>query len=275
VVLGLGVPATQAEAGGATFSFHNRWFAAGQIVVGKTQFDLASNEAGRVFDGPYFAYLLRGERWIEPPHLPRDAIRVGQVEMSRAANGFWWASVRFVVPKVPPGQYMVSLCNDPCRSSNVGDLVGAWIFIANSAEQAKIKNMEIRIADRVMEGMSQQLSDMSVELEQLRQALGSAPPSGITVGTELRLEPLEEQVKSMAAELRRLRDRSDHGLPAWLWLAGWLVAGSIAAAWWRSRRPRIAPRRRDSSGRGGLEASELEAIAVPVHLDRVAVSDLS
>lgn len=274
VVLAVGARAVPAEAGGSVFSFHNRWFAPGQTVAGKTEFGTASNHAGRVSDGPYFAYLLRGDRWIEPPHVPRDAIRVGQVEMSRAANGFWSASLRFVVPNVRPGQFMVSLCNDPCRSSNVGDLVGGWIFIAASAEQAKIKNLEIQVSDRVMEGMSQQLSDMYEQIEQLREAMGAAPPNGITVGTEMRLDPIEQKLARMSAELRQLHEQADQGLPAWLWLAGWLVAGSIAAAWWRSRRRRIASGWRDS-GRGSIQGTEFEPLSASVHFDRVSVTDLS
>jgi hypothetical protein len=234
VVLGVVAGGTPAQAGGSTFSFHNRWFAPGQVAAGRTQFGNASNEAGRVSDGPYFAYLIRGDRWIEPPLVPRNAIRLAQIRMSRAANGFWWASVRFVVPNVRPGQYMVSMCNDPCRSSNVGDLVGGWIFIASSSEQAKLKNMESRIADRVMVGMSQQLEDMSVQIAELRDAMGTVPPSGVTVGTQLRLDPIEEQLKVMAAQVRDLRGKSDQGLPAWLWLSGWIVAAGTAVVWRRT-----------------------------------------
>jgi hypothetical protein len=201
------------------------------VAAGRTQFGDGMGGQGRIADGPYFAYLVRGDSWIEPPHLPRNAIRLAQVRMSRAANGFWWASVRFVVPNVRPGQYMVSLCNDPCRNAFVGDLMGAWIFVAASAEQAKIRNLEIRVSDRVMEGMSQQLSDMSEQLAQLREAIGAAPPSGITVGTELRLAPIEDQLKTMAAQVRDLRQPGDQGLLAWLWLSGWVVAAGIAVLW--------------------------------------------
>jgi hypothetical protein len=274
IVMVVGGIATPAEAGGSTFSFHNRWFAPGQVAAGRTQFGDGFGEQGRISDGPYFVYLVRGDRWIEPPQLPPNAIRLAPVKMKRAANGFWWASVRFVVPKVRPGQYMVSLCNDPCRNSSVGDLIGAWIFIASSPEQAKLKNMERRIADRVMEGMSQQLEDMSVQIAELRDTIGTVPPSGVTVGTQLRLAPIEEQLKLMATQVRQLRGRADQGLTAWLWLGGWLVAGSIAAAWWRSRRGKPGPGRKQL-GRGGLEGTELESLGTSVHMDRVSISDLA
>jgi hypothetical protein len=263
VMVSIGIQTAPASAGGATFDFHQRWFAPGEHVAGTSQFaDGIGKQDDRVADGPYIAYLIRGDRLIEPPRVPGNAIRLGPVRMQPVDFGFL-ASIRFVVPNVRPGRYTVSLCNDPCRQGAPGDLVGGWIFIAATAEQARIKNLEARIADRVMEGMSQQLSDMSVELERLRAA--AAPPSGITVATEMRLNPIEDQLESMSAELRRLRDRSDQGLFAWLWLAGWLVAGSIAAAWWRSA----------SRGRRRLQGSELQPLGGALHLDRVSVSDLS
>lgn len=236
VAVWLGSAVPSAAGGGSTFSFPGQWFAPGQVAVGRTQFSDWVGAQGRVADGPYLAYLVPGDRFIEPPRLPLHAIRLGQVKMIHVEGTTWKASIRFLVPNVRPGRYTISMCNVPCRNAYAGDLMGAWIFVAASAEQAKMKNLETRISDRVMEGMSDQLSDMSEQLEQLREAVGAAPPSGITVGTELRLTPIEAQLKHLSGEVRELRGRADQGLPAWLWLAGWVVAGAIGAAWWRSRR---------------------------------------
>jgi hypothetical protein len=200
---------------------------------------------------------------------------LGRVRMRSLGAGIWEASVRFTVPEVRPGEYAISLCNVPCLSAYVGDLMGGWIAIAATAREARTRNLEDSILARLEERNSELTDELWAQLEELRAAVDRARPPSITVGTELRLAPIEDQIKRMSAEIRDLRGQSDQGLPAWLWLAGWLVAGSIAAAWWRSRRSRIASRRGDSSGPGGLEDPEFETLGGPVHFDRVAVSDLS
>jgi hypothetical protein len=263
-----------ASGGGSTFDFHRRWLAPGERVFGRTQFGEGGQGQGRVSDGPYFAYLVRGDRFIEPPSIPRDAVRLGTVRMHRLGGGIWEASIRFVVPNVRPGTYTVSLCNDPCRNAYVGDLMGAWISIAASVGQAKIRNLEARIEERIGQQMSDTTSGLQQDLDLLRETVAAQQSRSISVATDLRLSSLEDQVKAMSTQVRQLRGRADQGLTAWLWLVGWLVAGSTAAAWWRSRRGR--PRSgRKQLGRGGLEEAELESVVGPVNLDHVAVADLA
>jgi hypothetical protein len=263
-----------AGGGGSTFDFHRRWLAPGERVFGRTQFGDGVQGQGRVADGPYFAYLIRGDRFIEPPDLPRDAVRLAQVRMHGLDGDIWEASIRFVVPNVRPGTYTVSLCNDPCRNAYVGDLMGAWISVAASVEQAKIRNMEARIEERVGQQMSETTSSLQQDLDLLREAVSGEQSRSISVGTDLRLSAIEDQVKATSTQVRQLRGRADQGLTAWLWLAGWLVAGSIAAAWWRSRRGKPGPGRK-RLGRGGFEGTELESLGTSIDLDRVSVSDLA
>ena len=273
VAFGLGAGAS-AGGGGSTFDFHRRWLAPGQRVFGHTQFGEGGQGQGRVSDGPYFAYLVRGDRFIEPPDIPRGSVRLGTVRMHRLHGGIWEASIRFVVPNVRPGTYTVSLCNDPCRNAYVGDLMGAWTSIAASAGQAKIRNLEARIEERISQQMSDTTSGLQQDLDLLRETVAAQQSRSISVGTDLRLSAIEDQVTAMSTQVRELRGKADQGLTAWLWLGGWLVAGSIAAAWWRSRRGRPGPGRKQL-GRGGLEEAELESVVGPVNLDEVAVADLA
>jgi hypothetical protein len=263
-----------AGGGGSTFDFHRHWLAPGERVFGRTQFGDGDQGQGRVADGPYFAYLVRGDRFIEPPDLPRDAVRLGQVRMHRIGGGIWEASIRFVVPNVRPGTYTVSLCNDPCRNAYVGDLMGAWISIAASVGQAKIRNLEARIEERVGEDLSTMTSDMQQRLDSLTEQVGVLQSRTISVAADLRLSAVENQAKAMDTQIRHLNARTDQGLTAWLWLTGWLVAGSIAAAWWRSRRGTPRPGRKRLA-RDGVEGTELESLGASVHLDRVSISDLA
>ncbi|HEY3209014.1 MAG TPA: hypothetical protein VGL18_04380 [Actinomycetota bacterium] len=229
VVFGVLPPGAPAEAGGATFNFHRQWFAPGEQAYGKTEFSAEVDaKTGRVADGPYFAYLLHSDRFIEPPHVPSNAIRLGQVRMRPLNDGIWEASIRFLVPNVRPGSYTVSVCNDPCRDAFVGDLVGAWIFVAASAEQAKMRNLEARIEERLGQQISDTTSDLQEQLDSLREGVESPR---ISVGTELRLSRLEDQIKVMDTEVRDLRKQGDQGALAWLWLAGWIAAAGIAVLW--------------------------------------------
>lgn len=253
VALGVGALGSPAEAGGSTFDFHRRWFAPGQSVTGTTRFSDWTGATGRVADGPYFAYLVRGDQLIEPPLLPRKAIRLGEVGMKHVNGDIWKASIRFVVPNVRPGTYTVSLCNDPCRNAYVGDLMGAWISIAPSFGQAKVRNMEDRIEERVGQQMSDTTSSLQQDLDLLRDAVAAEESRTISVGTDLRLSAIEGQVKAMSTQVRQLRGQADEGLTAWLWLMGWLVAASIAAAWWRFRRGQPQP---DGSADAALPSAE-------------------
>lgn len=233
----LSVNPVAAGGGGSTFDFSRRWFAPGQVAVGRTQFGTDVNTESRELPGePYFAYLLTGEQFIEPPHIPVNAIRLARVEMHPVEGGIWEASVRFVIPNVRPGSYTVSLCNDPCRDAFVGDLMGAWISVAASAEQAKFRNLEARIEERVL----QQMWDATAGFQEQIDALRERPPT--TVGTELRLTANEEQIERLGAQVRDLEKRADQGVVAWLWMAGWIVAAGIAVAW----RATVVRRRRSA-----------------------------
>jgi hypothetical protein len=261
----LSVNPVAAGGGGSTFDFNRRSFAPGQTVVGSTQFSDGIEEQGQVADGPYFAYLVRGETFIEPPHLPHDAIRLGRVKMHRFDSGIWEASIRFVVPDLPPGTYTVSLCNDPCRNAFVGDLMGAWISVVATAEQAKFRNLEARIEERVM----QQTWDATAGFQEQIDALRERPPS-TSVGTDLRLTTIEDQVERLNAQVRDLEKPADEGLVAWLWMAGWIVAAGLTIAWRatvvRRRRSTKIPRQSESPLSDEVVWNEVPA---PVHDERV------
>ncbi|MGH2555038.1 MAG: hypothetical protein ACRDHO_04905 [Actinomycetota bacterium] len=242
----LSVNPVAAGGGGSAFAFNRRWFAPGQVAVGRTQFTTDANNESRELRGePYFAYLLPGQQFIEPPHIPANAIRLARVRMRWLDSGMWDASVRFVIPRVPPGSYAVSLCNDPCRNTVVGDLMGGWISVAASAEQAKFRNLEARIEERVL----QQMWDATAGFQEQIDALREQPPS-TSVGTDLRLTTIEDQVERLNAQVRNLEGGTDEGLMAWLWLAGWILAATIAVAWWKSRSLRGAEPPEDPASGG-------------------------
>jgi hypothetical protein len=241
VVLGVvGAMATEASAGGSTFSFTGRWVVPGQRVLGTAQFSDWDGASAHVADGPFFAYLVRGDRFLEPHLLITHGIRLGRIGMTQVSGDNWEASIRFVVPRVRPAHYTVGLCNDPCRNTFVGDLVGAWITITASAEEAKLNNLAAKVEQRISQQVSDMTSDVQQQLEGLRESVAADQSPMVPVAAEMRLARVESQAKAIEAQVRSLETKNDQGAAAWLWLTGWLVAGGLAAARWKSGRRELS-----------------------------------
>lgn len=119
----LTVSAGTASAGGAWFSFEERYYRVGDEVVGTVV--THGGTLGWVEDGPFYAYLLPGEVTRVPAF---SAIRLGPVELEDAGNGGVRATVAFVMPDVPSGEYFVGYCNDPC-TEGLGDIIGGYVRV--------------------------------------------------------------------------------------------------------------------------------------------------
>jgi hypothetical protein len=148
----LSVLTQPAAAGGSVFSFHRHYYVAGETVTAISK-DLSLNipTTANLDDGPFFAYLLPAERWIRPPHVPGDAIRLGRVRFVNIRSNPMRADARitFTVPNVPRGSYNVSICNVPCTDTEVGDLVGGWFNVAPPG-QRRLLEVRDRLQTRIM-----------------------------------------------------------------------------------------------------------------------------
>lgn len=82
-------------------------------------------------DGPYFAYLS-GETYgltiTEGLGGNETDVRLGELTIA-ASGGRAEVSVEFTLPDdVPPGEYWVNACNDPCEQG-FGDLIGSILYV--------------------------------------------------------------------------------------------------------------------------------------------------
>ena len=145
------LPTGASADGGASFDFLEPFLPPGGEAEASTVVWMGEKDVRRLEQGPYLAYLVPGDRWIEPPRIPADAIQVGAIEFTppkddgvitrreRAYGGQKGsATVTFTVPDVPTDSYSVYYCNDPCTISTIGDLIGGWIRIAEDAEESQL-----------------------------------------------------------------------------------------------------------------------------------------
>lgn len=141
------VGAAPAHAGGALLDLNQDYFVPGDIVRAHSSVWLKSS-MGRLEDGPYFAYLSRQAKGIPPP-FPEDALRVAPVVVEPRPTGEHGdASVEFALPRVVPGRYWLTICNDPCTIT-LGDLMPTELLVAGSAADGPLVMLRERLLDRI------------------------------------------------------------------------------------------------------------------------------
>jgi hypothetical protein len=87
---------------------------------------------GWLDDGPFFTYL-QGETYGLEIGSGNGGVAtdvpLGPLETMRRGGGGITAAVAFTLPvDMPPGEYWVTVCNDPC-TTGLGDLTGGVIFV--------------------------------------------------------------------------------------------------------------------------------------------------
>jgi hypothetical protein len=112
-----------ASAGGSWLAPERSAYVPAEIAVFRGDFGSGSLE-GRIADGPFVAYLLPENRWINDQVVPASAIRLGELTIVRVSEHIFHARVEFEVPSVPTGMYHIQYCNEPCTVNGIGDLIG-------------------------------------------------------------------------------------------------------------------------------------------------------
>lgn len=126
-----------AMAKGRGLRFSDNPYAPGEIAVGIATVHVWAG-SGQPEDGPYAAYLVRGEQplWFE--HLPRTALSIGDldtrglepVRTDSATEALYEVRFSFEVPQVRGGAYQVWICRKECGSGSAfGDLIYGSIRI--------------------------------------------------------------------------------------------------------------------------------------------------
>lgn len=212
-IVALAIPATGAAGGGATFDFGSDYLVIGQTVTGRTEVWL--ERTTELEDGPFNAYLVPPRAQFLERGLPHGATWLAPISFDPRPGPYATATVSFQVPPVPPGDYSLLVCNDPCTDTVVGDLVGGWFSIAASPIEARVQALEDRLHWKVR----------AVRGEINRQ---TKQADGDLVDLGIRIDDLEQRLTVLRGELEsRLRPVAEEGRFGWL---GWAAGGAAAIA---------------------------------------------
>lgn len=192
---------SMAAAGGSWIDFHEPLIV-GSLVTGTGTF--SSGQQEQVDAGPWFAMLR--------PETPgAEAILLGPVEIRRVSKYGSRATMSFIVPSVPTGEYWIDVVN--AEGEGVGDLIGAFGVISRTPLEGRLwSRLRSVEAERAR-------SRRAVEALRSRQAQLEA----IAGDRQATIERQAERLTAAGARIIELQTDLDATAPspAWpLWLAG-------------------------------------------------------
>lgn len=167
------VPAVPASVGGSWVYPDRGAYVPGDLARLHGSFSLRGSLEGSIADGPYVADLLPEGTWIGSTRVPADAIRLGELRISRAEGTHpTRAVVTFTVPDVPAGWYHVGYCNQPCTVNGIGDLIGSWRFVVapTRSEGRRLRQVD-RLEHRIDSALRKAHAHARVEQNKLERAL--------------------------------------------------------------------------------------------------------
>jgi hypothetical protein len=171
---GVALLPTSASAGGGWSTPGRSSYVPAQVAVVRGTFWAGATE-GTIADGPYIAYLLPANRWIQGHRVPEVAIPVGEVMITRMDGHSFLARVAFPVPDLPVGLYHIQYCNDPCTVEALGDLIGSDLFaIGATRTEGHLLMLAQRLRSRIDEVAYRARQEAAREIRDLKRDLSAA-----------------------------------------------------------------------------------------------------
>lgn len=115
----------------------------GQEVVAFTSLYLPNPSRRARLDrqGPFFAWLSPGDSYLGGARMPPDATRLEPFLIRWDSSNGGKAEAHLTIPSVPSGQYVVTVCNDPCTLVGFGDYVEGWVTIMQTPDEARFREL--------------------------------------------------------------------------------------------------------------------------------------
>jgi hypothetical protein len=236
--------AGRAMAGGNWIEWRRRYNVAGSVVVARNIF-YARSEAKVRQAGPYYAYLtLETNGWQLPDVGKPGTIRLGKVKViwpgpDSQFKGFLRfnprARIRFTVPDIPSGDYLIVFCNLGCtRTLGDVDPTGGFSVVHSDLEgrlTQRLDDLRTRFRDsrfRARNAIARVERRLTADLVELR---------GEATSANQKIEVLNEQLSALKRDAA-----DDDGLPPWgpIVVAGLIfaVTGFLLGSLRRRRRQR-------------------------------------
>jgi hypothetical protein len=205
--LGVAVlPTTSASAGGGWSTPERSAYVPAQVAVVKGTFwEGTTGEA--IAGGPYIAYLLPANRWIQGHRVPESAIPVGEVMIDRMDGDGFLARVEFRVPDLPAGLYHIQYCTDPCTGYTVvglGDLIGSESFaIGATVAEGRLLMLAHNLRSRIGEVTYRLRRQTAAQVRGVERELTAA--RGLQTIAEVRVRELTETLRTTQTALEAER----------------------------------------------------------------------
>jgi hypothetical protein len=200
---GVAVLPTSASAGGGWSTPGRSAYVPAQVaIVRGTFWEGSTGEA--IADGPYVAYLLPANRWIQGHRVPEAAIPVGQVMITRMDGHGFLARVEFRVPDLPAGLYHIQYCNDPCTVYGLGDLIGSESFaIGATLAEGRLLMLANHLRSKIDELTYRLRQEAAAQVRGVERELAAA--RGLQTIAEVRVRELTETLRTTRRALEAER----------------------------------------------------------------------
>jgi hypothetical protein len=200
---GMALLPTSASAGGGWSTPGQSAYVPAQVaIVRGTFWEGSTGEA--IADGPYIAYLLPANRWIQGHRVPEAAIPVGQVLINRMDGHGFLARIGFRVPDLPAGLYHIQYCNDPCTVDALGDLIGSESFaIGATLAEGRLLMLAQHLRSRIDEVTYRLRQQAAAQVRGVERELTAA--RGFQTIAEVRVRDLTETLRTTRRALEAER----------------------------------------------------------------------
>jgi hypothetical protein len=196
------LPTSAGAGGGWSIPGRSAYVPAQVAIVQGTFWEGSTGEA--IADGPFIAYLLPANRWIQGHRVPEAAIPVGQVMITRMDGGGFLSRVEFRVPDLPAGLYHIQYCNDPCTVFGLGDLIGSESFaIGATLAEGRLLMLAHHLQSRIDEITYRLRQKAAAQVRGVERELTAA--RGLQTIAEVRARELAETLRTTQRALEAER----------------------------------------------------------------------
>ncbi len=171
IITGVGA----AQAGGTWLEPSDTRIEAGDKVEFTATVDRGT--LGWVDDGPYYVYLQGdgfGEVIEEGLGGSATDVSLGELDFADQSPQLDVAAIVTIPADTPPGEYWVTVCNDPC-TTGLGDLVGALVYVGVDPPDVEAEKVVATATPTTTAAPTTPVSEATVESLPRRMALAPYP----------------------------------------------------------------------------------------------------